>query len=289
MNLNEAYSILELQPSSSEDDVKKKFKSMAVKFHPDKNNGDDKKFKQINEAFQTIQNKDNINQHNNPHVQHIDLNEILRQHMSGFGGGFGFGRQPRNHMPNVVIDKKISFKDSIYGIAIQVEYDRTDACHACQGRGVLINQVQRNNFTHVNCLQCSKTGNSNKKFSGTINVPGGTKNGVTFRIAGAGHHMGDGFFTDLHLNIYVESDNRFNLIEEHLHYDVNLSLKEAVLGCKKTIPTLDNEMEITIPPMSKNKDSVIIPNKGANRQGNQVNVINIEYPENIKEIVESWQ
>ncbi|MEK7114506.1 MAG: DnaJ domain-containing protein, partial [Patescibacteria group bacterium] len=52
------YKILNINKSASEEEVKKAFRKLAHKYHPDKGGGDDKKFKEINEAYQILSNKE---------------------------------------------------------------------------------------------------------------------------------------------------------------------------------------------------------------------------------------
>jgi len=98
----EYYKILELPPNASDDEIKKAYKKLAMKYHPDKNPDNkeesEKKFKEIAEAYEILTNKDkyiNKEQHNfNPNVvnPHDIFNQIFRDMNTNFGmfGGNGF-------------------------------------------------------------------------------------------------------------------------------------------------------------------------------------------------------
>src|SRR3990167_2463531 len=79
MNNKDYYNILGVNKTASKDEIKKAFYKLAHKYHPDKNGGDEAKFKQVNEAYQVLSNEEKRNQYD--------------QFGSAFTGGFG-GSQP---------------------------------------------------------------------------------------------------------------------------------------------------------------------------------------------------
>src|ERR1700723_3004357 len=82
--MKDYYSILGIQKNASEEEVKKAYRTLAHKHHPDKAGGDEKKFKEINEAYQVLSDK-------NKRAQYDRFGTA--DPMGGFGGGGGPGAQ----------------------------------------------------------------------------------------------------------------------------------------------------------------------------------------------------
>lgn len=66
---------------------------------------------------------------------------------------------------------------------------------------------------------------------------------------------------------------------------INISLLEALEGCTKSIETIDGNVEVSIVAKTKNKDEIILPKLGVNRDGNHRAIMHIEYPADIDALV----
>lgn len=75
----EYYKILGIDKSCSQEDVKKAYKKLAIKYHPDKNNGDDEQFKKITEAYEVLSDPEQRQRYDNPHQ-----NRIMLRHQNPF-------------------------------------------------------------------------------------------------------------------------------------------------------------------------------------------------------------
>ncbi len=155
------YSTLGVDKRASQDDIKKAFRKLAQKHHPDKG-GDEARFKEITEAYAILADEkrrreyDNYGQsfsgsaHSTGSAQNPFNGFDFSQFQQGFGQGgadFDFGdifgdifgaRNARNRAPrgrDISIDLEISFKDAVFGTKRSVLIAKVAACDVCQGSG----------------------------------------------------------------------------------------------------------------------------------------------------------
>ncbi len=157
------YEVLGVAKSASADELKKAYRKLAMKYHPDRNPGDkeaEEKFKEASEAYEVLsddQKRSMYDQYGHDGMKNAfggggfdfgrdfthgaDLNDILNQF---FGGGFGFGggghsRRADPTAPQRGEDTEMSihltFEDAIFGTTTQVRVHAAVACEACQGTG----------------------------------------------------------------------------------------------------------------------------------------------------------
>lgn len=154
------YEILGVSKTATEEEIKKAFRKKAHQYHPDKGGGDEAKFKEINEAYQVLGNKDKRAQYDrfgsaytnqaggqgfsgfegfNGQGFNINMDD-LGDLFGGFGDMFGFGgnssRQKRSQRgSDVQINLEVSFMESVFGVEKEVKFYKTNACKTCHGRG----------------------------------------------------------------------------------------------------------------------------------------------------------
>lgn len=140
------YKTLGVNNNATEDDIKKSYRSLAVKYHPDHNNGDKKaedKFKEINEAYSILSNKEKRQQYDNPNP------------LGGlFGGGFNpFGdmrqrpQKPDFNAPKdgsfLGIEAVIPLKIFIFGGIYTVIVPYHESCSDCGGNGFVVGEEEK--------------------------------------------------------------------------------------------------------------------------------------------------
>ncbi len=317
MNIEEAYKLLEVDKSISDDDLKVHYKKLAVKYHPDVNKTEPDKFKSINEAFQLVQ-----DYRTNP--DKYERQSFSRSPFDNFGGisindlfnnHFGNQQQKSFQYQPLTIYNKISFKESVLGINKDIKFKKYIKCESCNGRGSepLKNNcnacdgfgriISNNNgmiFTRScnrchgkdvktkSCNKCSSVGVSEAEINLTIHIPPGTLDNSTLRLRGAGHYVGSNMFGDAYTDVYVYinviPEDGLTLEGSNVVSRLNISLLEALTGCQKDIKTIYDNRMIDIQPNSKNKDEIKIPGCGV-ANGNQRVILEIIYPDNTESLI----
>lgn len=157
------YQILEIDKKASKDEIKKAYHKLALKYHPDRNGGDDKKFKEINEAYQVLSDE----QKRARYDQFGTADNFASGGNDGsYGGGFGgfdfsgfqnaqgfnmgdigdifgdfFGRSQRGTTRrtkkgrDLETEIELTFEESIFGVSKDIYVVKPTACHTCAGSG----------------------------------------------------------------------------------------------------------------------------------------------------------
>jgi len=154
------YKILGIAKNANKDEIKKAFREKAHIYHPDKKDGDEKKFKEVNEAYQVLNNDQKRQQYDQfgstfdqqggfgGGMGWEDFMRQARQGGSGFGGDFGdlgdifgdlFGgsrrRKTSNRGRDIEVDLQLDFKEAVFGTEKTIELYKLDICDKCNGNG----------------------------------------------------------------------------------------------------------------------------------------------------------
>lgn len=153
------YKLLNIDKSASQDEIKKAFRTLAHKHHPDKQGGDEAKFKEINEAYQVLGDEKKRAQYDQFgsgafdgsgggggysgagggfngggfDFSGADFGDLGEMFGDMFGGGRQSSRQRRG--ADIQVDVQLSFHDSIFGISKEISLTKNTACERCAGNG----------------------------------------------------------------------------------------------------------------------------------------------------------
>jgi molecular chaperone DnaJ len=165
------YEILEVSRDADKTTIKKAYRKMAKKYHPDKNPGDEEaeqKFKLCNEAYQCLsddQQRNIYDRYGKEGLQGMggggrssssfdDLGSIFEEMFSGFGGGRSSRQSPADmekYPLDMNIDMYLSFNEAVFGCEKDVEYTYKTACKPCKGTGAKDGKLST-------CSQCKGQG-----------------------------------------------------------------------------------------------------------------------------------
>lgn len=172
--MKDYYEILGIQKGASKDEVKKAFRKLASKFHPDKKTGDEAKFKEISEAYSILSDDKKRAEYDaygrsyaggNPGGpgwggfqggfgganMEFDLNDIFENFGDMFGGGFRQGRRS-SRGNDISVDIELSFKESVFGTQRSLKLMKNNTCATCKGTGA------RDHTEMTTCTTCNGNG-----------------------------------------------------------------------------------------------------------------------------------
>lgn len=292
------YGILGVEKSASAEDIKKAYRGLAKKYHPDKTKGDkalEEKFKEVAEAYEILSDPDKKTKYDT--FGHNDDSSAGRS--SGFGGFGGFGdffnsRRQVKRGENLNLSVKLTLEEVYSGTKKQFKYDRDEACAtcsghggtdfenctSCNGKGFTVTHV-RASFgvlqQTVECTKCDGTGlipkNKCADCNGSgvieieetidINIPKGVQNGMAFVMDGKGHAIKGGEAGDLIITIVELPHKSFTRVNGDLKMILPLSYPQLVLGDKVEISTIEGtRIKMTIPPHTDAGSTLRVPSKG---------------------------
>lgn len=237
-------------------------------------------------------------------------------------GGMGFGSSRRSSSRNrredgsdLLYRMTISFDEAVYGckkdIKIEVD-DECDECHGkggfgshtcseCRGSGTVTRQQNTlfgsflskttcpvchgsgTSFEKI-CSDCHGTGTERKTKTITVTVPKGIDTGNRIRLAGRGEAgVNGGERGDLYIEFTVDEDDFYEREGNDIYMILPLTVTEAVLGCKKDIPTLYGTVELSISAGTKNNTKLRLKGKGIDsdvngRKGDMYVITNVIIP-----------
>ncbi len=323
------YDVLGLKKSASEADIKKAFRKLARKYHPDVNPGDktaEQKFKELNEAYEVLSDSKKRQQYDQfGHAAFsggFDPNqgpgaggfggfrtggsggaEYFRAgDFEGFGDIFGMfgGARPRGPLKgeDVTYTVEVDLEDAIFGRTMQVDLQREAACSTCGGSGAQPGTsprtcptcggkgsvVQGRGFMQMAqpcqtcngsgiiiptpCKTCGGRGVVPKNDRLNVKIPPGVDNGSKIRVAGmGGAGQKGGPPGDVYIITRVRPHYYFERKGDNLYSEAKATIKEAALGEKIEIPSVDGMVSLTLPEGVQSGQQLKLKGKGVPHLG----------------------
>lgn len=316
--MKDYYKILGVEENASQDEIKKSYRKLAVQYHPDKNPDNkeaEEKFKEINEAYETLSDDNKKNQYDNVRKfgggfggQFTNMDEILRR----FGVNTG-GMRPNIKGQDLRINIEVTLEEVFNGVNKQIKYSRRAPCNSCSGTGGkqegckncgssgFSREIFRDQFGNTQismgmCQNCGGTGKiivepcrtcngeswTLKEEILDVNLPQGVENGMMFAKGGYGNHIRNGNPGDLIVVINERPHDHFVRSGMDLNTNVNLTYPELILGVEKEVKTIDGTIKINIPNNTKPNQVLRIRQKGLKTnngiRGDLMLTINLEMP-----------
>ena len=214
-----------------------------------------------------------------------------------FGGGFGFSsrgsKRPRKGRDSIM-RVTLTFMEAIEGCTKEVTFDNYETCSKCSGKGGTgetkcstcngtgtVSMQQRTMFgTYVTkttcqdcggkgvafkeiCSNCHGTGKVRKTVTKKVKVPVGVNTGNQLCIEGAGEvGINGGPNGDLYIEFLVKEHPIFTREGNNIFLELPITITDAILGCKKEVPTIYGPVKLTIPSGTQSGDRHRLRGKG---------------------------
>ena len=271
------YEVLGISKTATEDEIRKAYRMLARKHHPDVNPGDksaDETFKKINEAYEVLSDPDKRKRYDQLGSNRKAGSEFTpppgwKAQGTGFDGftattsqdstaGFSdffeslFGRRRsaregagfRMRGNDVEAEIALSLEEAHHGAKRNISFDNAEACPGCGGSGTEDGKP---------CPICQGRGVVARTKSLEVTIPAGVRQGSVIRLAGQGESgLNDASSGDLLLHVRIQPHKRFEITgEDDVEIEIPVAPWEAALGAMVNVPTLDGTVEMKIPPGSQ--------------------------------------
>lgn len=286
------YKILGVDKNASQEDVKKAYKKLARKYHPDLNPDDPeahRKFQEINEANEVLSDPEKRKKYDQygENWKHADQFEAQQQQYRQYGGGFGqggFGNADGGgtFWSSSGDDGEFSdFFESLFGSR---RGSGRSSSYSFRGQDYTAE-------LHLSLADAAKTHKqvitvNDKKLR--ITVPAGVADGQTIKLKGQGGPGANGGPAgDLYITFVIPEDSRFKRVGDDLFVTMPLNLYTAILGGEQFIDTMDGKVKLKVKPGTQNNSKVRLKGKGfpvykkEGKSGDLIVTYSIEIPTNL--------
>jgi curved DNA-binding protein len=258
MEFIDYYKILELDKSASESDIKKAYRRLARKLHPDLNPNDEsakRKFQQVNEAHEVLSDPEKRKQYDKygkdwKHAEQFEKAGQERRQSQNYGqqeyaSGAGFDESDYSE-----------FFESVFGRGAGGRRGGSTKFRGQDFRAEL--KLDLKDVFHSHQQTLTVNGKNIR-----LTIPAGVENGQTIKISGhGGEGVNGGPKGDLYITFSIANHTKFKREGSNLYTDVDLDLYTAVSGGEVTIDTFDGKVKLAIKPGTQTDSKVKLKGKG---------------------------
>jgi molecular chaperone DnaJ len=300
------YEVLGVRRDADAAELKRAYRELALRYHPDQNPGDpsaEASFKEVSEAYTVLSDADKRLRYDrrgfDVNAEGVDLSAFTELFDSLFGDLFGRRKKPKTAGRDLRYTLELSFEDACLGTRRTIRFPSRAECPDCEGSGAKGGKaglapcsgcagrgeikVQQGFFTlSKRCPTCGGSGQrvlekcARCRGEGTVEVdrefevtlPAGVEDGSTRRVAGQGEPgRHGGAAGDLNVIVRVRPHPFFRKEGGVIVCDVPVSFADAVLGAVIDVPTLDGKVEMRVPPGTQSGALFRLRGKGVPTEG----------------------
>ncbi len=282
------YEILNVESTSSKEEIKKQYKKLVRMYHPDVNSSPEAEeiFKNITRASEILLDDEKRKKYDLLRSANKKVNQKKYNNSSDYTFSDLFQKNKKTKEEpkaiqgeDITVSVTIDSKEAILGTTRTVNIATSILCPKCEGHKFANNQK---------CTYCEGKGEITKNKKITVKIPSSVKNKSKLRIKGEGKI---GKFGGKNGNLYVivnveQKHEDFKIENGIVYYDAYISPYTAILGGNVKVPTLWGDATIKIPPLTKTNQSfklidVGIMNEKTQKKGDEIVKILIQIPTSI--------
>lgn len=257
------YKILGVDKSASPEDVKKAYKKLARKYHPDLNPNDPdahRKFQEINEANEVLSDPEKRKKYDQygENWKHADKFEAQQQQYRQYQSQNGQGGGTYWSTSGDGSEFSDFFEQMFGGMGGRSSYSSRGS-HGFRGQDYTT-ELQ------VSLTEAAKTHKQIITVNGKnlrITIPAGITNGQTIKLKGqGGPGVNGGPAGDLYITFHIPEDSRFKRVGDDLYITAPLNLYTAILGGEQIAETMDGKVKLKVNPGTQNNSKVRLKGKG---------------------------
>jgi molecular chaperone DnaJ len=295
MSKRDYYEILGVSKSASDDEIKKAFRKLALKHHPDKEGGSEEKFKEASEAYEVL--KDAQKRQRYDQFGHAGVGTSAASGGAGAGPGFsgfedmfrGAGGQRVNVDFGDIFDQFFGGGFRAKGRDVQTRITLTfeEAVFGKENFEVKFDKITR------------RTDGSTDRVANTfkMKIPAGIDDGAVIRLQGYGEDVQGVSSGDLLVEVRVKPHKKFTREGDLILSTETISMIDAALGTEIDVETVDGEKVLKIPAGTQpgtdfRLRGLGVPHVRGSGRGDHIVLIKVEVPRKLnkhqKEILESF-
>ncbi len=322
MSKRDYYEVLGVQKNVSDKDLKRAYKRLAMKLHPDRNPGDsaaEAKFKEAGEAYEVLSNPQKRAAYDQFGHAGVDpsmggggtghagggfgdiFEDVFGDIFGGARGGGGSNANRAYRGSDLQYNLELTLEEAVFGKKVDIRIPskercepcggtgakkgtNPDTCSTCQGMGQV--RIQQGFFAvqqtcpHCQgtgkiikepCASCHGEGTVNRQKTLEVSVPMGVDTGDRIRLSGEGEAgVNGGPSGDLYVQISLKKHDLFVRDDTDLMCSVPIRITTAALGGEVSVPTLEGEVTLKIPPETQTGRTFRLRGKGVKSVRNAV-------------------
>jgi molecular chaperone DnaJ len=291
--MKDYYKILGVDKSATKDEIKKAYRQLSKKFHPDVNPDGEETFKEIAEAYDTLSDENKRKQYDNPTSRGSFYNNYGQdQNMRDMFDYFSGKKTRQNKTKDRIISLEVTIDEIYHSKEKELNYNvnhtcntcsgsggKRTACGTCQGQGYFRQQVGTGIFTQIietpcnschghgqiiydACKTCFGSGKTVKNEKIKINVPTNSDDGMFIKATGKGDFDSKTGFGDLIIQIKIKDNSGYEKMGIDLLYNLKMDVIDLIVNNTVEIPHPNGNLSINLPTPVETEKPLRIKGKG---------------------------